>query len=115
MTTQINTNNNKHTTVGKNDNNNYVDDIHEINTSVDKNDNGISNNCNISKPNVNNNDNTDHTYKNNNRPKTRSIRKSLIKSINKIVPNDLFSIDNENNFLVTILTIKEKIIMITIT
>ena len=73
MTTKINTNNNKHITNSKNDNNNYIDNIHEIIISLDKNDNIILNNCKISQPNLNNNDNTNHTYKNYNTPITRDV------------------------------------------
>ena len=97
MTTQKISNKNKHVYIGKNDNINYIDSIHEINISLDKNDNSILNNRNISKPNVKNNDNTNHTYKNKNRPVTRSINKSLIKSTKTIVPNDPCSKNNNNH------------------
>ena len=44
---QINKNNNKHNTISKNDNNNYSDNTHVINISLDRNDNVILNYCNI--------------------------------------------------------------------
>ena len=72
--------------------------IHEINISLNRNDNSILNSCNITKPNVNNKDNTNRTNKNNNnRPTTRCISKNLTKSINTIVPNDSCSNDDNHN------------------
>ena len=62
MTTQKISNKNKHVYIGKNDNINYIDSIHEINISLDKNVNSILNNCNISKSIVYYNNNTYHIY-----------------------------------------------------
>ena len=53
------------------------------NSGLNKNDNNILDSCNIGKPKVNNNHHNNSIYKTYNRPKTRSISKSVIKSKKK--------------------------------
>ena len=42
MTTQVNKSKNKHITISKNNNNNYSDNTHVTNISLDRNDNSLS-------------------------------------------------------------------------
>ena len=76
ITTQNTKSNNKHLTINRNYNNTNFDNTNVINISLDSNSNSILNNYN--------------------RPITRSVSKSLIKSINTVIPNDLCSINNNN-------------------